>query len=629
MHGYEDAIRISREHGYLQDEALAYELAAAFYSSRGFATTAEAYLRNARHRYEQWGALGKVKHLEARHPQLRSPRAALGSPTATMRTAGAELDAEIVARASQTLSSEIVLPKLIEKLMSLALEHAGAERGLLILLQGEPYIEAEATTRHGGVDVTVARVRLASGDFPSSMIQYVLRTSERIVCDDAAAESANVDDEYVRRRGSKSILCLPILKQTKVVGALYLENELTSHAFTSQRVAVLEMLASQAAISIENARLYSDLQLNEVYLKEAQRLSSTGSFYWRVASNEVQFSEQTYRHNEFDPGLPVTLDMIMERFHPDDVHLGLSVIDQARKAGADIDYEYRLRMPDGRVKYMHLVAPARREPNGELAYVGAIQDVTQARLAEQALAKARSELAHVSRVSSLGELTASIAHELNQPLTGIITNAGTCLRYLAANPPNLGEARDTLRQLTRDGQRAAQVIKRLRDLFSKRDTTTEPVDLNDIAREIIALSRNELQGGRIVLRSELDPDLPRVLGDRVQLQQVILNLLLNAAEAMGDVHDRAREILIRTRRESGGSVRFDLQDAGVGIPPENLEKLFEAFYTTKRRGMGMGLSVSRSIIENHHGRIWATPNNGPGATFSFSIPIVDEASVDG
>jgi len=625
MHGYEEAIKLSHEQGFIQGEALAYELASTFYLTKGFEITADAYLRNARHRYEQWGALGKVRQLEARYPNLRSQGPALGSPTATMQTAGAQLDAEIVARASQMLSSEIVLPKLIEKLMSLALEYAGAGRGLLILLHGsDPYVEAEATTRDGGVAVRVARVDLASDDYPRSIIQYVLRTRERMACDDAAAQSTNVDDDYVRRRGSKSVLCVPIVKQTQVMGALYLENDLTSHAFTTERVAVLEVLASQAAISIENARLYSDLQLNEVYLKEAQRLSSTGSFYWRVASNEVQFSEQTYRHNEFDPTMPVTLDMIMGRFHPDDVPLGLNVIDQARKAGADIDYEYRMRMPDGSVKYMHLVAPARRDPNGELAYVGAIQDVTQARLAEQALAKARSELAHVSRVSSLGELTASIAHELNQPLTGIITNAGTCLRYLAAKPPNVDEARETLRQLTSDGHRAAKVIKRLRDLFSKRDATTEPVDLNDITREVITLSRNELQGSRIVLRSELEPDIPRVRADRVQLQQVILNLLLNAAEAMNDVRDRAREIVIRTRQENGGYVRFDLQDAGVGVTTETVDKMFEAFYTTKSRGMGMGLSVSRSIIENHRGKIWAAPNDGPGATFSFRLPSVDQ-----
>jgi len=246
--------------------------------------------------------------------------------------------------------------------------------------------------------------------------------------------------------------------------------------------------------------------------------------------------------------------------------------------------------------------------------------VTQRRLSEEALAKARSELAHVSRVTSLAAMTASIAHEVNQPLSGIMTNASTCLRMLAADPPNVDGARETARRTIRDANRASDVITRLRALFAKKDTTTELVDLNEATREVIALSLSELQRSRVILRSEFAGDLPPVTGDRVQLQQVILNLLRNASDAMSGIDDRPRQLVIRTERDEGDRVRLTVQDSGVGFEPQAVNQLFEAFYSTKSGGMGIGLSVSRSIIESHHGRLWATLNDGPGATFSFSIP---------
>ena len=242
------------------------------------------------------------------------------------------------------------------------------------------------------------------------------------------------------------------------------------------------------------------------------------------------------------------------------------------------------------------------------------------RHSEEALDKARSELARVASVMSLGALTASIAHEVNQPLSGIITNASTCVRMLDADPPNVSGARETARRTIRDGHRAADVITRLRALFSKKDGGRELVYLNQATREVIALSRSELQRNRVTLRTELAGDLPLVPGDRVQLQQVILNLLRNASDAMSSVDDRPRELLFKTEREEGDRVRLSVRDAGTGLEPQTMDRLFQAFYTTKDGGMGIGLSVSRSIIENHGGRLWATPNNGPGVTFSFSIP---------
>ena len=361
--------------------------------------------------------------------------------------------------------------------------------------------------------------------------------------------------------------------------------------------------------------------------EEALRLSRVGSFAWNVATDEITWSEQLYRIFEFDPQQTITLELIGTRVHPEDIPLLNDMIDRARNAASDFQYEHRLLMPDQSVKYLHLIAHGTRNENGEVNYIGAVQDVTNRRLSEQALGKARSELAHVARVMSLGALTASIAHEVNQPLSGIVTNASTCMRMLEADPPNVDGARETVRRTIRDGHRAADVITRLRALFSRNGPATERVDLNDATREVIALTLSELQGSRIILRVELANDLPAVTGDRVQLQQVILNLLRNASDAMSGVDDRPRQLLIRTRQDGEGGVRLSVQDTGKGFEPENVNKLFNAFYTTKSDGMGIGLSVSRSIIEKHNGSLWATTNDGPGATFSFSIPrFVDAAA---
>ena len=286
----------------------------------------------------------------------------------------------------------------------------------------------------------------------------------------------------------------------------------------------------------------------------------------------------------------------------------------------DFEYEHRLLMSNYSIKYLHLIAHRTRDDQGGLEYIGAVQDVTERRRAQEELDRARSELTHVTRVTSLGTLAASIAHEVNQPLSGIVTNASTCLRMLAAEPPNLDGARETVRRTIRDGHRASEIVNRLRGLFTRKEVIAESVDLNAATTEVIALMASELRRGSVVVREELADGLPTVTGDRVQLQQVILNLLLNAAEAMREVNDRARELTIRTEREAGDRVRVAVRDTGVGVDPQSMNKLFDAFYTTKRGGMGVGLSISRSIVERHHGRLWAEPNDGPGATFWFSIP---------
>jgi C4-dicarboxylate-specific signal transduction histidine kinase len=361
------------------------------------------------------------------------------------------------------------------------------------------------------------------------------------------------------------------------------------------------------------------LRRSEAFLAEGQRLSRTGSFFWRVATNEIIWSEQLYRIFELDLGLKMTLQLIGSRIHPEDLHLLYDMVEEAQ-SGGELEHEYRILLPDNTVKHLHVVAHGARNNDGQWEYVGAVQDVTERRLSNEALDMARSELASVTRITSLATLTASIAHEVNQPLSGIITNASTCLRMLSGDQPNIDGARETARRTIRDGNRASEVVTRLRALFKRKDVAAEPVDLNDAAREVIALSLSELQSNRIVVRQEFAENLPVVKGDRIQLQQVILNLLRNASDAMRDVDDRPRQLLIKTECDDAKNAQLTVQDTGVGFAPDLADRLFESFYTTKEEGMGIGLSVSRSIVEAHRGRLWASINEGPGSSFTFSIP---------
>jgi PAS domain S-box-containing protein len=376
-------------------------------------------------------------------------------------------------------------------------------------------------------------------------------------------------------------------------------------------------------------RKRAEVDLRRAYdsFADAQRLSHTGNFTADIVVDEHVWSEELYRIFEFDPTLPIRVQAVRDAIHPDDLPSFDAGFAQSLD-GADFDLTFRIVTRSGKMKHVRSLAHLVERVADRPLFIGAIQDVTETRLAEEALNRARSELAHVARVTTLSTLTASIAHEVNQPLSGIITNAGTCLRMLDAEPPNVEGARETARRTIRDGHRASEVITRLRALFSKREFTLESLDLNEAILEVIALSKSDLQRSRIVLQSELADDLPTVTGDRIQLQQVILNLLRNASDAMVDVHDRPRQLLVKTDRNDDDRVLVSVRDAGVGLDAQTMDKLFDAFYTTKSDGMGIGLSISRSIIERHRGRLWAEPNEGPGATFRLMIPCAGQGALE-
>ena len=402
MRLYEQAIRSAREHGFVQNEGLAHEVAARFYAARGFETIAHAYLRNARNCYDRWGALGKLKQLDARYPHLHEERTPT-SLTATIGTPVGQLDVETVVKASQALSSEMVLHTLIEKLMRIAVEHAGAERGLLILLRGdEPHIEAEATTGHGRAEVTVRRTAVTPSDLPQSALHYVMRTRERVVLDDASVSSWYAEDEYVRRQRPKSVLCLPIVKQTQLVGALYLENRLTPSAFTWDRVAVLELLASQAAISLENANLYADLQRSEAAIRASEKRlrlifdTIPGFVCTFSTAGEVELLNHQVLEYFGKTAEELKHWAISDAVHPDDLPRVIDAWRRSVETGQPYEHEHRQRRADGVYRWFQSRALPARDTEGRITgWYMLLTDIDDRMRAEARLRQDEQELRRI------------------------------------------------------------------------------------------------------------------------------------------------------------------------------------------------------------------------------------------
>src|SRR5262245_25582412 len=314
------------------------------------------------------------------------------------------------------------------------------------------------------------------------------------------------------------------------------------------------------------------------------------------------------------------MELALQRVHPEDATLVKQTIERASQDGKDFEHECRLLMPDGSLKYVHVVAHAVRDESGSVEFVGAVMDVTERKQAEEALRTVQGELAHSTRVMTMGELAASIAHEVNQPLAGVTTNGNAGLRWLARQPPDIEEARECLQRIVRDGHRAGEVIARMRTFVRKAEPQKARLAIHDVIAEVLALADGELRRHGVLLTIDLAPHLPPVLADRVQLQKVLLNLLLNGMEAMRTVTERPRALIVRAQPAEDAAIRVAVEDAGVGIAPQDLERMFTPFFTTKPEGMGMGLAISRSIVEAHGGRLWAAPNVGPGVTMYFTLP---------
>jgi predicted ATPase/signal transduction histidine kinase len=637
MRLYEEAIRSARANGFVQNEGLAYEVAAGFYASRGFETFAHVYRRNARDCYRRWGAEGKLRQLEQLHPELRED-AAPAPATTTVDASVAHLDVGAMIKASHAISGEIVLGRLIETLMTIALEPAGAERGLLILLRGNTLqIEAEASTDRKTVDVRLRRDTVTPNDLPESVLHTALRTRESVILDDASADNPFSKDAYFQQAHARSVLCVPLIKQATLVGVLYLENTLASHVFTPERISVLELLSSQAAISLENARLYADLasenrerqtaedalRRSEASLHDAQEISHTGSWRWKIDTGEVSLSAELGRILAVDPTAPLpSAEEFIAMIHADDRPAFQDALDRSVRERSRFEHEYRQVLADGSIKRLHLVGrPDDFAASGELEYTGVVMDVTERRSAEDALRDAQAELTRAARLTTMGELAASIAHEINQPLAAIVSQGSAGLRWLRRDTPELEEAREAFAQIVSNGQRAGDVIRGLRGLAKKSGPRITTLDIDDTIREVLALTYAEVQRHGVAVHTDLAVGNQLVAGDRVQLQQVLLNLILNAIDAMKVVTDRARELAVSSDLTDPDSVLISVEDSGAGLDPVIAQRVFEPFVTTKPDGLGMGLSICRSIIDAHGGHLWVSPAVPHGTAFHFTVPI--------
>jgi PAS domain S-box-containing protein len=646
----------------------------------------------------------------------------------------------------------MVLEKLIERIMRAGIEHAGAERSLLIRPVGDELeIEAEATIAENNVTVHLRGTSEIAAMLPESVVRYVARTRKDVILDDASTGNPFSGDPYIALRRARSIVCLPLVNQGRLNGIIFLENNLTAHAFTAARITVLKVLASQAAVSLENTRLYRDLEnrekkirrlvdanilgitiwnaegaivasneaflrmvrydredvasgrvrwrdmtppewrertdralatvmrtgtvqpfeaemfrkdgirvpvllagalfeeggnegvgfaldlseqkraeealrRSEAYLAESQRLTHTGSWASHGTTHEAEYwSEEMFRVFGFDPqqGLPMR-DQWLQRIHPEDRDkVKREASDRMFVQKVDSDVEFRIVLADGTVKVIHGLAHPIFSSNSELVkVVGTAIDITERKRAEnerERLQQLEANLAHISRVSTMSALTASLAHEINQPIGAAMTNAQACLRFLNCGQPDLPEAREAAQEMVRDARRAADIIDRVRSLYRKGSAHQEIVDVNEVIREMVVMLHKEANRYSVDIRAELCENLPSVVADRVQLQQVLMNLMMNGIEAMPDA-GMGGELSVKSQLAEDGQLLISVSDTGVGLPIGKDTEIFNAFFTTKSQGTGVGLAITRSIVESHGGRVWATANPGRGTTFQFTLP---------
>src|SRR5260221_6469640 len=685
-------------------------------------------------------------------------------PTSTIEAAVEQLDLTTVVKAMQAVSREIDLGKLIETLMVIAVECAGAERGLLFFSRGREHdIEAEATTIGDRVQVMLEQAFVTIPKFPEAILRYVIRTRESVILNDASVQNLFSADEYLRRRQSRSILCLPLLKQGELIGVLYLENSLTANVFTPDRLAVLGLLASQAAISLENARLYADLRqensdrskaeaalrASEERMNLAAEAANLAMWEWDVLKDEIWMTDKGRALFGFEPDQPVDYAVLTEQVYPEDRAARDAAIKRALETRGEYAMEYRVPLPDGTLRWIgtrghcmdvgnskgirllgvsmdvtaqkqaqerfrlvveaspngillvnaqgHIVlvnacveklfgygreefigqrvellvperfrgehpahragfhaAPAARamgagrelfarrkdgtefpveigispiqSPEGTLV-LSVIVDITERKQGEAEARQHREELAHLSRVAIMGEMAGSLAHELGQPLGAIVTNAGTALRLLARDRLSGEQLREVLQDIVADGRRASEVIHTIKGMGRKEEGARQLLHLNDVIAEVLRLMRSDALAHDCTVLTELHPAVPKVEANLVQLQEVFLNLIVNAFEASKEVPRVQRRVIIRTERDGDGAVRACVRDFGTGLPAEKPERVFDRFFSTKREGMGIGLFIARAIVVAHGGTLYAENAEGGGAQFWLRLPASKEVGV--
>ncbi|PLR31441.1 histidine kinase [Chimaeribacter californicus] len=637
---YEKAIRLSREAAFDHINGLAHELAGRFVQGRSYPTAADAHFRGAMAAWGRCGAQARVRQLERQYPHLVVPRHT--SPYDTIAFAQNEeiRDLQSVINAARALSEEINLGRLIQILMTMLLERAGAQRGVLIRVAENhlPEIEARADTTSGGVQVQIVKEAPGAADLPLSVLSAVIRTGQEIRTGKPGEFSPFSQDPYLVTSGA-AVMCVPMFKQARLVGVLYLENRLMPEVFTAEHSKIIGILAAQAAVSLETARLYAELleeniqrrrvekelRASQTSLMLGEQISHTGTWRWDVQQDLMVISDEYGRILGLPPSQrSISMADFLTRVHADDHPRISTLVTESVRDHVTMRAGFRIIRTDGAIR--HLLGIGNPVPAGAEVkeYFGTITDITAHRQAEDAARVAQADLARVARATTVGQLTASIAHEINQPLMSIVSNAGASLRWLNRDPAQLDNARAGLEEIISEGQRAGEIIRSLQALTRNQPPAFARVDLHQIAHHIMMLSRSELERRQVGVEYALQAAHPFIWSDSVQIQQVLLNLVANAIDAMIDVTDRPRLLTLSSSNPAPGYLRFCIADSGIGLDPAVMARVFDSFYTTKAQGMGMGLTISHAIIERHRGKLTAEARQPHGSCFTFVLPTEGE-----
>lgn len=633
---YGTAIRHAESQGFLQYAAFAHELAARFCMEHDLQTSAEAHVNCARNAYRSWGAFAKARRLEQVYPRLFQHAA---GPLANAAVAGGEESWQMssVLRSVRALSEEIRLDSSVKILMTIAIEHAGAQRGLLIRNEREvPVITARATTSLTGVDVDLLQRPPSEKDLPLSMLHTTMRSLRGTHFAGNLHASAFQQDPYLQGKPHCAAMCIPLVKRGELIGVLFLENCHRPDAFTEEQVRVLEVIAAQAAISLEVARLYADLvdenqqrqraetalRASEAKLELGEQITHTGSWQWDTNENVVSASAEACRIFGRDPDQRLlSLSDFLAYIHEDDRSVVVDTLRLCTEERKPFHVEYRIVRPDGTIRYVSGVGKLAIGDDNVGHFVGTVTDITERRGYEDALRTSQAELARVARITTVGQLTASIAHEINQPLMSIVSNGGASLRWLKRNPPELGEVLVGLEEIVSEAGRAGHIIHSLQALTRNSAPVMQQLDAHEIVRRILTLARSDIERRTVSVQLSLAAAWHAVNGDSIQLQQVLLNLVVNAVEAMSEISDRPRTLSIYSENPDDDHIMVSVKDTGIGLTAEDMAKVFEAFFTTKQNGMGMGLAISQSIVEAHDGRLQVLPASPHGSIFQLILPV--------
>jgi signal transduction histidine kinase len=539
-----------------------------------------------------------------------------------MRFGNETSELELIANAFQAISKEISYEGLAQALLAAALRYSGAARGAVLLSEGgELLARADASFPREKAKFSASQPPTDHFRLPPDLSEKVLARQETVVRHQSENGSALIDQAECSPDRPVAQLCLPLIHRERTIGVLYLESESVPDAFTPRCVSVVSMLASQAAVSFESAQLFEALRETNMWMVKGQQIGRMGSYRWNTRTLLSRGSREIYRILGLDLDVnPVPFEAFRDRVHPDDLPALETALAEAVSNRSPFNQEYRVVHKDGTV--LHVVAVGQFDvgPTGDLELEGIITDITERKAAEQALMDARAELARAVRLASLGELAGSIIHEVNQPLTGIITSAEACARWLARDPVEPSEARKSAMRVIEQGHRASKVVTGLRSLVRDTKLHFADVEVNENVEEILLLSKRELERAGVTPKLDLDRSLPHVEADRVQVQQIVLNLVRNAIEAMMDVKARARILAVSTGF-ADGCVTVAIADTGVSVDPTSRERLFDALHTTKEQGLGLGLSICRKIVNAHRGRLWMEDNMPHGTIFTFALPL--------